>query len=98
MAQEVNTYKSEDVSMGTPPMRLRRAIISHAATAKPGQKQSRKLVARYDVSVAFFHADNSEKIAVIDGRGEGSHLSQRALGGTSSGDHAGGGTAAMGGL
>ena len=62
VAQEVNTYKREDVSMGTPPMRVHRAIVSHAATAKPGQKQSRKLVARYDVSVAFFHADNSEKI------------------------------------
>ena len=38
VAQEVNTYKREDVSMGTPPMRVHRAIISHAATAKPGQK------------------------------------------------------------
>ena len=71
LAQEVNTYKREDVSMGTPPMRVRRAIISHAATAKPGEKRSRKLVARYDVSVAFFHADNSEKIAVIPPASEG---------------------------
>ena len=70
VAQEVNTYKREDVSMGTPLMRVRRAIISHA-TAKPGEKQSRKLVARYDVSVAFFHADNSEKIAVIPPASEG---------------------------
>ena len=37
VAQEVNTYKREDVSMGTPPMRVHRAIISHAATAKPGE-------------------------------------------------------------
>ena len=71
VAQEVNTYKREDVSMGTPPMRVRRAIVSHAATARPGQKRSRKLVARYDVSVAFFHADNSEKIAVIPPASEG---------------------------
>ena len=61
VAQEVNTYKREDVSMGTPPLRVHRAVISHAATAKPGQSVSKKLVARYDVSVAFFHAENSER-------------------------------------
>ena len=71
VAQEVNTYKREDVSMGTPPVRVHRAVVSHAATARPGQKESRKLVARYDVSVAFFHADNSEKIGVIPPASEG---------------------------
>ena len=71
VAQEVNTYKREDVSMGAPPVRVHRAVVSHAATARPGQKESRKLVARYDVSVAFFHADNSEKIGVIPPASEG---------------------------
>ena len=59
VAQEVNTYKREDVSMGTPPMRVHRAIVSHAATARPGQKQSRKLVARCDVSVAFWELNKA---------------------------------------
>ncbi|CAE7244466.1 unnamed protein product [Symbiodinium sp. CCMP2592] len=68
---EVNTYKREDVSMGTPPLRVHRAVMSHAATAKPGQKVSKKLVARYDVSVAFFHAENSERIGVIPPTSEG---------------------------
>ena len=71
VAQEVNTYKREDVSMGTPPIRVHRAVISHAATARPGESKSKKLIGRYDVSVAFFHADNSEKIGVIPPASEG---------------------------
>ena len=67
----VPTYKREDVSMGTPPLRVHRAVISHAATAKPGQSVSKKLVARYDVSVAFFHAENSERIGVVPPASEG---------------------------
>ncbi|CAE7690744.1 unnamed protein product, partial [Symbiodinium necroappetens] len=71
VAQEVNTYKREDVSMGTPPLRVHRTVISHAATAKPGQSVSKKLVARYDVSVAFFHAEDSERIGVVPPASEG---------------------------
>ena len=71
VAQEVNTYKREDVPMGTPALRVLRAVISHAATAKPGQSVSKKLVARYDVSVAFFHTENGERIGVVPPASEG---------------------------
>ena len=71
VAQEVNIYKREDASIGLPPMRIHRAIVSHAAIAKPIQKRNRKLVARYNISVAFFHADNSEKKAKIPPASEG---------------------------
>ena len=43
-------------------------VVSAVATAKKGRSSKRKLIARYDVSVAFFHAFATMKIAVIPPR------------------------------
>ena len=50
VAQEINYEKREDVSMCTPPLKTHRIIVSLAASKGP-----RRLIARYDVSVAFLH-------------------------------------------
>ena len=65
VAQEVNVSQRDDVASGTPPLKAHRMVISHAATKAPGARENKKLVARYDVSVAFFHADATGKIAVV---------------------------------
>ena len=62
---EVNVSHRDDVASGTPPLKAHRMVLSHAATKAPGAREKKKLVARYDVSVAFFHADSTGKIAVI---------------------------------
>ena len=49
-------------------MKAHRMVVSAAATAKKGRSSKRKLIARYDVSVAFFHAFATGKIAVIPPR------------------------------
>ena len=65
VAQEINDHERDDVFSGTPPLRVHRMIFSAAATAKKGRTSRRKLIARYDVSVAFFHAIATGKIAVV---------------------------------
>ena len=64
VAQEINTHQRDDVYSGTPPLKCHRMVISSAATRRPGQT-GKKLVARYDISVAFFHATSTDGIAVI---------------------------------
>ena len=64
VAQEINTHQRDDVYSGTPPLKCHRMVLSAAATKRPGQS-GRKLVARYDISVAFFHAPSTDGIAVI---------------------------------
>ena len=66
VAQEINYEKREDVSMCTPPLKTHRIIVSLAASKGP-----RRLIARYDVSVAFFHAPATLKIAVKPPKGIG---------------------------
>ena len=65
VAQEVNTHQRDDVASGTPPLKAHRMVISHAATKRPGERDNKKLIGRYDVSVAFFHAESTGKIAVV---------------------------------
>ena len=65
VAQEINNYQREDVSSGTPPLKAHRMVLAHAATRRPGEAENRRLVGRYDVSVAFFHAEATGKIAVV---------------------------------
>ncbi|CAE7038143.1 unnamed protein product, partial [Symbiodinium sp. CCMP2592] len=65
VAQEINDHERDDVFSGTPPLRTHRMVLSAAATAKAGRTNRRKLIARYDVSVAFFHAVATGKIAVV---------------------------------
>ena len=65
VAMEINNGPRDDVSSGTPPLVGHRTIVSLAATKRKGQKFGRRLLGRYDVSVAFFHAKPSGKLAVI---------------------------------
>ena len=65
VAMEINTGPRDDVFSGTPPLMGHRLIVSLAATRRKGQKFPHRLLARYDVSVAFFHAKSSGQIAVI---------------------------------
>ena len=67
VAQELNTYKVEGISQGTPPLWMHRSLVSYAASSTNGVYD--KLIARYDVSVAFFHADSSGGIGVIPPKG-----------------------------
>ena len=65
VAMKINNGPRDDVSSGTPPLVGHRTIVSLAATKRKGQKFGRRLLGRYDVSVAFFHAKPSGKMAVI---------------------------------
>ena len=65
VAQEINNYQREDVSSGTPPLKAHRMLLAHAATRRQGERENKKLIGRYDVSVAFFHAEATGKIAVV---------------------------------
>ena len=65
VAQEVATTHRDDVFSGTPPLKAHRMVVSAAATSKKGRTSRRRLIARYDVSVAFFHAVATGKIAVV---------------------------------
>ena len=69
VATEVATYAREDVSQSTPPLRGSRLIVSLAATKRNQAGEHTRLVARYDISVAFFHADSTGQIAVIPPKG-----------------------------
>ncbi|CAE7207180.1 RE2 [Symbiodinium natans] len=56
---------------GKPGVRSRWERLPFECIELPGESKSKKLIGRYDVSVAFFHADNSEKIGVIPPASEG---------------------------
>lgn len=64
VAQEHNVYKRDDVSQATPTLKIHRMIISYAATRTTDDDASRKLIGRWGISVAFFHAASAQKIAV----------------------------------
>ena len=85
VAQEINTHQRDDVYAGTPPLKIHRMVVSAAATSKPGQT-GQKLIARYDISVAFFHALSTDGIAVIPPNDiyDGQHVWQllKAMNGT----------------
>ena len=76
VAQEINNGPRDDVYAGTPPLKAHRIVLSSAATRRPGSPNHTKLVARYDVSVAFFHAKGTGGIAVIPPKDvyDGEHL------------------------
>ena len=40
-------------------------VLAHAATRRKGERENKKLIGRYDVSVAFLHAEATGKIAVV---------------------------------
>ena len=69
VATEVATYAREDVSQSTPPLRGSRLIVSLAATKRSETGEHKRLVARYDISVAFFHAESTGRIAVLPPKG-----------------------------
>lgn len=54
VAQEINVGPKDDTFAGTPPLWVR-SLVSKAATAAKADKGKKRLVARYDISVAFFH-------------------------------------------
>jgi hypothetical protein len=59
VATEVNTYHGDDVNAGTSPLSLVRLVVSLAAS-----KVQPRALAFHDASVAFFHAQLDEDIAV----------------------------------
>ena len=65
VAQEHNIYKREDVSQATPPLKINRMVVSFAATGPAGGGPNKKLIGRWDISVAFFHAPSTQKLAVV---------------------------------
>jgi hypothetical protein len=69
VATEVATYAREDVSQSTPPLKGSRLIVSLAASKRSQTGEHTRLVARYDISVAFFHAESTGQIAVIPPKG-----------------------------
>ena len=44
-------------------------VLAHAATQRQGERENKKLIGCYDVSVAFFHAEATGKIAVVPPKG-----------------------------
>ena len=65
VAQEINVGPRDDKFAGTPPPWVHRSVVSKAATAAKADKSKKRLVARYDISVAFFHAYSTGGIAVM---------------------------------
>ena len=53
VAQEINVGPRDDTFAGTPPLWVHRSVVSKAATATKADKGKKRLVARYDISVAF---------------------------------------------
>ena len=43
----------DDIFAGTPPLWVHRMLVSNAARQREADKSRRRLIARYDVSVAF---------------------------------------------
>ena len=69
VATELNTYAREDVTQSTPPLKASRLVVSLAASKRDKKGQHSKLLGRYDVSVAFFHAPFTGEVAVIPPKG-----------------------------
>ena len=65
VAQEINVGPRDDTFAGTPPLWVHRSVVSKAATATKADKGRKRLVARYDISVAFFHAYSTGGITVM---------------------------------
>ena len=65
VAQELNQGPRDDTFAGTPPfLWVHRTVVSRAATQRRSDQGGRRLIGRYDVSVAFFHAESTGGIAV----------------------------------
>eukprot|EP00971_Amphidinium_carterae_P050246 990123-Amphidinium_carterae.1 len=77
VAMEFNSYDRLDTFAGTPPLKVIKMIISRAASRRDRAGSQRRVLALYDVSVAFWHAamptDPEEAIAVQPPRGEEAH-------------------------
>ena len=69
VATDVNTCVREDCAQSTPAIKAFRMIISVAATKADASGNRVRVLALYDISVAFFHADSDGTIAVIPPRG-----------------------------
>ena len=65
VATEVNRYVREDVTQATPPVKVFRTILSAAASKRRPDGCWTRLIARYDIKVAFFHADSDGKTVII---------------------------------
>ena len=76
VAQELNLGPRDDTFAGTPPLWVHRLVVSSAATRRKGDHGNRRIVGRYDVSVAFFHALSTGGIAVLPPKDtfDGEHL------------------------
>ena len=74
--QEVNVSHRDDVASGTPPPKARQMVLSHAATKAPGARENKKLIARYDVSVALLprRLDWEDRCGATEGPGPGSFV------------------------
>ncbi|CAK0880457.1 unnamed protein product, partial [Prorocentrum cordatum] len=64
VAREVNTYSREDVTQSARPIKVFRVIVSAAAAKQRSDGSWSRLIAGYDISVAFFHADSDGRTAV----------------------------------
>ena len=65
VATENNLYAREDCTQATPPRKVFRILLSCAASNVAPDGTRRRLIARYDVKVAFFHADSDGKTVVV---------------------------------
>ncbi|CAK9112427.1 unnamed protein product [Durusdinium trenchii] len=65
VAQELNLGPRDDTFGGTPPLWVHRLIVSSAATKRKSDHGQKRIISRYDVSVAFFHAPSRGGIAVM---------------------------------
>jgi hypothetical protein len=65
VATELNLWIREDCTQSTPPRKAFRFVLSVAATKVAPDGSRRRLIVRYDVRVAFFHAPGDGKTAVM---------------------------------
>ena len=69
VATQVNAYVREDVTQATPPIKVSRNIVSHAATKINVKGRRDCLIARDDIIVASFHAKGSGRVVIIPPKG-----------------------------
>ena len=65
VAQELNLGPRDDTFGGTPPLWVHRLIVSSAATKRKSDHGQKRIISRYDVSVAFFQSPSTGGIAVM---------------------------------
>ena len=65
IAQELNLGPRDDTFGGTPPLWVHRLIVSSAATKRKSDHGQKRIISRYDVSVAFFQSPSTGGIAVM---------------------------------